>query len=79
MGAVPDAAARKHRVHDGETYAPGMQMTTAVRRLLACSGGLLAGAVLGAELMSPDGSVKGMFAGLGVGLLVAALVPEDRR
>ena len=52
---------------------PGM-VDVGVRRVMACGGGLLAGGVLGAELLAPDGSVKGMLAGLGVGLLVAALV-----
>lgn len=51
-------------------------INVSVRRLLACGGGLLAGGVLGAEFIAPDGSVKGSIAGLGVGLLVAALVRD---
>ena len=53
-----------------------MTLNTVVRQLLACIGGMLSGAVLGAEFISPDGSVKGTLAGLGVGLVVAALVRD---
>lgn len=55
-----------------------MEFNVAVRRLLACAGGLLAGAVLGADLITPDGSIKGMFAGLGIGVMFAAVVRDDR-
>lgn len=54
-----------------------MEFNTAVRRVLACAGGMLSGAVLGPELVAPDGAVKGLLAGLGVGLMVAALVRTD--
>lgn len=53
-----------------------MEFNTAVRRVLAGAGGMLCGGVLGSELLSPDGSVKGAVAGLGVGLVAAALVRE---
>lgn len=49
-------------------------VSAGTRRLMACGGGVLAGGVLGPAVLAPDGSVKGMLAGLGVGLLVAALV-----
>ena len=47
-----------------------------IRRLLACVGGLLAGGVVGAEFIADDGAIKGLVAGLGVGLLFAALVRD---
>ena len=56
-----------------------MEINTGVRRLLACGGGMLAGAVLGGQFIAPDGSIKGLLAGLGVGLLLAALVRDDNR
>jgi len=54
-----------------------MEFNAAVRRLLACAGGMLSGAVLGAEFISPEGSVKALFAGLGVGVTAAALVRDN--
>ena len=56
-----------------------MEVNSAVRRLVACAGGMLSGSVLGDELLPPDGAVKGLLAGLGVGLLFAALVRADPR
>ena len=57
----------------------GRQMNAGDRRLLACCGGLLAGAVLGAEFIASYGAIKGLLAGIGVALLFAALVPDDPR
>ena len=54
-----------------------MEFTLGVRRVVACAGGMLTGAVLGDELLAPDGSVKGLVAGLGIGLLVVACLRDD--
>ena len=68
---VPDHREAAARVRD-------VEFNVAVRRLLACAGGMLAGAVLGEDLVTPDGSIKGMFAGLGDGVMFAAVVRDDR-
>jgi len=54
-----------------------MEINSGVGRLMACGGGMLSGGVLGGAFIAPDGSVKGLLAGLGVGLLVAAVVRDS--
>jgi hypothetical protein len=56
-----------------------MEINAHVRRIVACGGGILAGTVVGSEFSASDGDVKGILAGLGVGLLFATLVPDDTK
>ena len=48
-----------------------------IKRLFVLSGGSLAGSILGAEFISPDGLIKGCAAGIGVGMIAVAFINSD--